>query len=198
MERFRHILSVPMFATALGLAWILGRQSGVDGMALGLASALFLGLSLWWLGGSSGRKAILPWALILVAVAGPLPFIRASADPSSVGTSALGAEPFTEQRLAELRSAGAPVFLYFTADWCLTCKVNEKAALEQDEVAEAFRARGIKVLVGDWTRADQSIARFLERHGRSGVPFYLYYPADREPEILPQILTVGRLVSLGR
>ena len=89
------------------------------------------------------------------------------------------------------------MFLYFTADWCLTCKVNEKAALEQEEVTEAFRARGIQVMVGDWTRGDEAIGRFLERHGRSGVPVYLFYPAAREPEILPQILTVGRLTALG-
>ena len=104
---------------------------------------------------------------------------------------------FDETELARLRSEGIPVFLYFTADWCLTCKVNERAALEQSEVASAFRDRGIRVMVGDWTRGDAAIGRFLERHGRSGVPFYLYYHPGREAEILPQILTVGRLQRLG-
>ena len=88
---------------------------------------------------------------------------------------ALAAEPFSEARLAALRAARTPVFVYFTADWCLTCKVNERGAMASAEVADAFRARGIKVLVGDWTRGDPAIGRFLERQGRSGVPLYLYY-----------------------
>ena len=195
MERFERILSVPMFATALGLAWVLGRQSGVDGMTLGLGAALVLGLALWWLGAREGRKW-LPLALAAAAVLAPLPLVRTvEAVPAAPGR--LGAERFSETRLAELRAAGTPVFVYFTADWCLTCKVNERAALEQSEIVEAFRSRGIRVLVGDWTRGDPEIGRFLERHGRSGVPLYLWYAPGREAETLPQILTVARLISLG-
>ena len=197
MERLQRILSVPMFLTALGLAWILGRQSGVDGMAIGLGAALLLGLGLWWLGRrQSGGRIRLPLLIVLVALAAPLPFIRtAEAAPAPVG-GRLDAEPFSEARLAQLRARGLPVFVYFTADWCLTCKVNERAALEQAEVAASFRARGIRVLAGDWTSGDAAIGRFLERHGRSGVPLYLYYAPGREAEILPQILTVGRLRGL--
>ena len=198
MARFQRILAVPMFLTALGLAWILGRQSGVDGMALGLGAALLLGLALWWLGRrQSGGRTLLPLALIVLAVLAPLPWVRTVEAAPSAGQSTIPAEPFDERRLAELRAAGTPVFLYFTADWCLTCKVNERAAIGQSEVAEAFRARGIKVMVGDWTRGDAEIGRFLERHGRSGVPLYLYYAPGREAEVLPQILTVGRLTSLS-
>jgi thiol:disulfide interchange protein len=109
---------------------------------------------------------------------------------------ALGAAPFSEARLAQLRSDGRRVFIYFTADWCVTCKVNEKAVLERPEVARAFAARNVQVLVGDWSRGDADIARFLEKHGRSGVPLYLWYPAGGEPQILPQILTVGTLTGL--
>jgi thiol:disulfide interchange protein len=195
MERFRHFLALPMFVTALGLAWILGRQAGVDGMALGLASALLLGLALWWFG--RGRRRWLPLLLVLIACLAPLPFVSMAEAPAAPSNS-LAAEPFSEPRLAGLRAAGTPVFVYFTADWCLTCKVNERAVLDQDEVAEAFRAQGIRVMVGDWTRGDEAIGRFLERHGRSGVPLYLYYAPGREPEILPQILTVSRLTALGR
>lgn len=194
MERFQRVLSVPMFATALGLAWILGRQSGVDGMAVGLGAALLLGLALWWLGRGHRRA---PWALMAVAVLAPLPFVRTVAAAPAAAAGELGAEPFSEARLAELRAAGTPVFVYFTADWCLTCKVNERAAIGQSEVAAAFRERGIAVLVGDWTRGEPDIGGFLERHGRSGVPLYLWYAPGREAEILPQILTVGRLTGLG-
>jgi DsbC/DsbD-like thiol-disulfide interchange protein/cytochrome c biogenesis protein CcdA len=198
MERFQRILSLPMFLTALGLAWILGRQSGVDGMALGLGAALLLGLGLWWLGRRQGEgRHWLAFAAIALAVVAPLPFVRTVEAVPAVSQGPLAAEPFSEQRLAQLRAEGVPVFVNFTADWCLTCKVNERATLEQTEVAQAFRTRGIRVLVGDWTRGDAAIGRFLERHGRSGVPLYLYYGPGREAEILPQILTVARLTALG-
>jgi thiol:disulfide interchange protein len=197
MERFQRLLSVPMFATGLGLAWILGRQSGVDGMALGVGAALLLGLALWWLGRrQQGRRRRLPLALVALAVVAPLPFVKIAESTGPVQTS-LGAERFSEARLAQLRAQGVPVFVYFTADWCLTCKVNERAVLDRAEVASAFRARGTRVLVGDWTRGDAEIGRFLDGHGRSGVPLYLYYAPGREAEILPQILSVGRLRALG-
>jgi DsbC/DsbD-like thiol-disulfide interchange protein/cytochrome c biogenesis protein CcdA len=192
MATLQRILAVPMFLTALGLAWILGRQTGADGMALGLAAALTLGLGLWWLG-AGGRW--LAWALILASAA-PLLLLDVAPGEAAEAESPLAAEPFSEARLAALRGAGTPAFVYFTADWCLTCKVNERGALASDRVAAAFRARGIRVLVGDWTRGDAAIGRFLERHGRSGVPLYLYYPPGRDAEILPQILTVGRLTGL--
>ena len=196
MATFQRILSVPMFLTALGLAWILGRQTGVDGMALGLAGALALGLALWWLG-KGGRW--LAGALILAAVAAPLLLLDTEPAEAAPAESPLGAEPFSEARLAALRAEGRPVFVYFTADWCLTCKVNERGAMASDEVAAAFRAKHIRVLAGDWTRGDPAIGRFLERHGRSGVPLYLFYPAGGggAPEMLPQLLTAGRLAALG-
>jgi thiol:disulfide interchange protein len=199
MARLQRVLSVPMFLTALGLAWVLGRQSGVDGIMLGLGAALALALGLWWLGRWQNKRRIwLPLVLIAAAILVPLPFVRtAETVPAASAVGALAAEPFSETRLARLRAAGTPVFLYFTADWCLTCKVNERAAIGQTEVAEAFRARGIQVMAGDWTRGEPGIGRFLERHGRSGVPLYLYYAPGREAEVLPQILTVGRLTRLG-
>ncbi len=200
METFQRILSVPMFATALGLAWILGRQSGVDLMALGLGAALLMGLALWWLG--RGRVgAVLPSMLVAIAVLAPLFWVRPAAYVAQAASAVPGLSPirFDEAELDRLRAENVPVFLYFTADWCLTCKVNERAALARDEVAAAFEARGVAVMEADWTLGDAAIGRFLERHGRSGVPLYLYYPrGGGEPEILPQILTVGRLTALGR
>jgi thiol:disulfide interchange protein/DsbC/DsbD-like thiol-disulfide interchange protein len=194
LATFQRLLSLPMFLTALGLAWILGRQTGPDGMALGLAGALGLGLALWWLG-KGGRW--LAGALILAAAAVPLLLLDPEPVEAAPAESPLPAEPFSEARLAQLRAEGAPVFLYFTADWCLTCKVNERGAMAGRAVAEAFRAKRIRVLVGDWTRGDPAIGAFLERHGRSGVPLYLFYPPGREAEVLPQLLTAGRLAALG-
>jgi DsbC/DsbD-like thiol-disulfide interchange protein/cytochrome c biogenesis protein CcdA len=196
MVRFQRILSVPMFVTALGLAWILGRQAGVDGMTLGLAAALALGLGLWWWGASGRRLGL---ALGLAAAAAGLLLVRpGGAMPPVPGAaeSGLAAEPFSAERLAALRAEGRGVFLYFTADWCLTCKVNERTVLDRDAVAAAFRARQVAVLVGDWTRADPEIGRFLAAHGRSGVPLYLYYPpGGAAPVVLPQILTVDTVTE---
>lgn len=194
MEKLQRILSIPMFLTALALAWVLGKQTGVDGMTWGLLAALLLGIALWWIG-RGGRW--LPRLLLLAAIAGPIWLLRPLPPEARAAEAPLPAEPFSEARLASLRTANTPVFLYFTADWCLTCKVNERGALASTEVAEHFRARGIKVLVGDWTLGDAAIGRFLEAQGRSGVPLYLYYaPGQAQPQVLPQLLTAGQLTAL--
>ena len=194
MASFQRILSIPMFLTAIGLVWVLGRQAGVDGMTVGLTAAVALGLALWWLGSRRGKAwlALLPAA---AAVGAALFLVRTEA-PAATPRGALAAEPFSEARLAALRAAGRPVFVYFTADWCLTCKVNERAVLDRAEVGDAFRRGEVAVLVGDWTRGEPEIGRFLESHGRSGVPLYLFYRPGRSPEMLPQILTVGRVRGL--
>jgi thiol:disulfide interchange protein len=195
MGRFRRILSVPMFLTAAGLAWVLERQTGTHGLALGCAAAALAGLALWWAGRRHGWLALAPAALVAaVAIA----LVPASVGPAAARSGGMaGEEKFSEQRLAALRSEGRPVFVYFTADWCLTCKVNEAGVLDRGEVAQAFAAHDVAILVGDWTRGDAAIGRFLEKQGRSGIPLYLWYPPGGRPETLPQILTVGRLTALA-
>jgi DsbC/DsbD-like thiol-disulfide interchange protein/cytochrome c biogenesis protein CcdA len=195
MTRFRHILAIPMALTALGLAWILERQTGLQGLAVGLAAAAVLALILWWAGRRHGWLPLAPAVLAAGAAVAVLPAPSAPAEARTGG--ALAAEPFSEARLAQLRAEGRPVFVYFTADWCLTCKVNEAAVLDRDDVAAAFRDKQAAVLVGDWTRGDAAIGRFLEKQGRSGVPLYLWYAPGREAEVLPQILTVGRVRGLN-
>ncbi|HYG46320.1 MAG TPA: thioredoxin family protein [Allosphingosinicella sp.] len=198
MNRLRRILSIPMFLTALALAWILGRQAGVDAMALGLGAALILALGLWWVGARQGRsRAWLPLAPALAAALAALLIVPLEAPAGAESKGVLNSEPFSEAKLAALRSEGRPVFVYFTADWCITCKVNEKGVLSGAKVAQAFNDRKVAVLSGDWTRGDAAIGRFLARHGRSGVPLYLYYGPGQEAKVLPQILTVGDLTALG-
>jgi DsbC/DsbD-like thiol-disulfide interchange protein/cytochrome c biogenesis protein CcdA len=195
MARFRHILSVPMFLTALGLAWVLDRQTGTNGLVLGIAAALLVAAALWWAGRRGAWAAFAPAALLAVAALALLPAVRQP--PSAAGEALLGAQPFSEARLAALRAEGHPVFVYFTADWCLTCKVNEANVLADSEVAGAFKARNVAVLVGDWTRGDAAIGRFLEKQGRSGVPLYLWYAPGKPVEMLPQLLTVSRVTKLA-
>lgn len=194
MSRFRRILGIPMALTALGLLWVLARQTGADGVALALGAALVLGLCLaWW-----GRGRGLVMAPAALAALAAILVIPTAVDPAVARPKAgLPSEPFSEPRLAELRAQGRPVFLYFTADWCLTCKVNERGVLQREEVARSFSGSNVAVLAGDWTRGDPEIGRFLEKQGRSGVPLYLYYAPGRPPEVLPQILTARRLTGLA-
>jgi len=198
METFRHILSVPMFLTAIALAWVLGKQAGADGMATGLVAALLLGLGLWWAGARQvkGKAAwLLPLPLILLSL-GAVTLVNPA--PAGARADVAGAEPFSEQRLAELTAQGKPVFAYFTADWCLTCKVNEKAVIETQAVADALTRGDVAVLVGDWTDGDPALGRFIEKHNRAGVPLYLWYkPGVAEPQVLPQILSQASLTELA-
>lgn len=199
MDGFRKLLSVPMFLTAIALAWVLGGLSGVNGMAAGLIVALALGVVLWVLGRRQQRGAGNgpAWvAVALVTLAG-LWVIAGIPKPAEAGAVAVaGAEPFSEARLAALRAEGRPVFAYFTADWCVTCKVNEKTAIETETVAQAFAKGDVAVLVGDWTDGDPALGRFIETHNRAGVPLYLWYPRNGEPQVLPQLLTQGMLAAL--
>ena len=106
-----------------------------------------------------------------------------------------GAEPWSEARVASYVTRNKPAFVYFTADWCLTCKANEAASIDRDDVRRAFKSAGVKVLAGDWTDGDPAITRFLESRGRAGVPLYLWYAPGKSPEELPQILTPAMLIS---
>ena len=200
METFRRILSIPMWLTAIALGWVLGRQTGVDGLTIGLLAALALAILLW-IGGQRQAKglafgAVTVVAMLAVVVAGGWAVAGRHAPTANV-VEAGGAEPFTEARLEALRKENRPVFVYFTADWCLTCKVNEKAAIETDVTRKAFADHKVAVLVGDWTNGDPVMGRFIEAHNRAGVPLYLYYaPGAAEPRVLPQVLTPGILAAL--
>ncbi|HUQ14339.1 MAG TPA: thioredoxin family protein, partial [Novosphingobium sp.] len=101
--------------------------------------------------------------------------------------------------LAAARARGKPVFVYFTADWCLTCKANEAAALDREATRAAFARAGVQVLRGDWTRREPTITRFLEANGAAGVPLYLWYaPGAAAPAVLPQILTPSLLAEKAK
>jgi len=205
MERLQHWLSLPMFLTAAALLWLLWRQAGSEGLVAGIVAALLVGAILWWLGsrqngadqsGAAHGKAGWVASLACMAVlAGGVTLLHMRSAPVTASGQAENA--FSETALAQARASGKPVFLYFTADWCLSCKVNEAGAIERDEVKAAFEKAGVRTLVGDWTNGDPDITRFLDTHGRSGVPLYLWYTAGAEKaEELPQILTPS--ILLGR
>ena len=191
MVRLQRFLAIPMAATAAGCLWLLSRQAGSGGLSIGVGALLALSLLLWTFGRREGRGVVALAGAGAIALGGILlmPFgapttVRVSAD------SAVWSE-------AAVRSASAahPAFVYFTADWCLTCKANEAAAIERDEVRASFRKADVRVFAGDWTGGDPSITRFLEKQGRAGVPLYLWYEPGKPPEELPQILTAGMLID---
>jgi thiol:disulfide interchange protein len=201
MDSFKQFLAFPLLATALWLFWVVGQLTDVSGMAVAVGGALLLALGLWLWGRS--RRWTQALGLIAVVAALAMPFVltrvpTATAQTTTLQSAALPTEPYSDARLAELVGQGKPVFAYFTADWCISCKVNERVAIDRAEVVTAFRKAGVTVLVGDWTKRDDSLGKVLERHGRAGVPLYLYYgkgTALATPQVLPQVLTPDILMT---
>ncbi|MBX9882330.1 MAG: thioredoxin family protein [Sphingomonas sp.] len=196
MAHFRHFLALPMGLTAVWLAWVLGGEAGVDGMAIGLAGIVGIAAVLF-LVGERQRRGLGAGLIALVALAAVTGATAWAVKPQAKAAStSTGAQPFSEEALATLRANRKPVFVYFTADWCLTCKVNERVAIDTDPVQAAFAKHGVSTLVGDWTSGDAKLGRFIEAHNRAGVPLYLYYAVGaREPEVLPQVLTPDLLIA---
>ncbi len=200
MVTFKKAMAVPMGLTALALVWLSGRLAG-NGFAFAAVLIALIVVALLVLLGRRqrfGRAAGGRWwamlAVVLAFGAAGLPgMVREGASEVSL---ILPSQPFSEEALAKARASGKPVFAYFTADWCLTCKVNEAAVIEREETRAAFEKGGVVVLRGDWTRRDPAITRYLTQHGAAGVPLYVWYPAGGgEPQILPQVLTIGTLTD---
>lgn len=201
MDRFRRIMAVPMALTALALGWLAWRLGGDTFAAATVAIAAALVVVLAFAGqgqrrGHAVARWVAPSVLILAAIAFTAAPRLATANAVESG-GLLAARPFSEAALAEARAARKPVFAYFTADWCLSCKVNESASIERETTKVAFEQAGVVVLVGDWTRRDPAITKFLTAQGAAGVPLYLWYPADGgDPRQLPQVLTPDMLAEL--
>lgn len=200
MARFQRFLAIPMAATAVATLWLLYRLSGTGGLIAGLAAGLLLVLLLVAVGRRqrNERKA---WPL---AIAGTLAAAAAGIallpiDRRESVIIPAGTTQWSQAAVARTIASGKPAFVYFTADWCLTCKANEAAAINRSETQRAFKEAGVQVFVGDWTNGDPAIGRFLEGRGRAGVPLYLWYaPGKAEPEELPQILTPSMLTERAK
>ena len=209
MERLKGLLAFPMYATALWLAWVFSRQTGAEGLGLLFVAGLMLALGVWLIGGGQtergfGRRGVfhltagiaallLAGAALILAARVPGPTTDPTAAVQGAGpASAPWSAAAVEAALAE----GRPVLVNFTADWCVTCKINERTSLTSAGVKAAMARTNAVYLVGDWTRRDDAITAELQRHGRSGVPLYLLYsPGSPEPRVLPQLLTEGVVVE---
>jgi thiol:disulfide interchange protein len=201
MVKFRRWMALPMGLTALALLWLASRLGGWP-FALTCAVLAALLVVLLNLAGRGQRAGKAVAATVLggtaaLALAFALVLPPTIATPGAAASGILPAQPFSEEALAKARASGKPVFAWFTADWCLTCKVNEQVAIERTEVRDAFARGGVTVIRGDWTRRDPAITRYLTAHGAAGVPLYVWYPASGgEPQVLPQVLTPSTLTGL--
>lgn len=202
MVTFRRWMAVPMALTALALAWLAWRLGGGAYAAGAILLAALFTLLLYMVWGANRAGSGFRTAALASLATGMLALLIALqqfyAPAAARDAGLLDARPFSEAALADARAEGRPVFVYFTADWCLTCKVNEGAAIERETTRAAFEKAGARVLVGDWTRRDEAITRFLTAQGAAGVPLYLWYPAGAQaPRQLPQVLTPALLAGLA-
>jgi len=212
METFKQFMAFPLYASALFFLWVLGNQVGVMGMSLVLASCVVLAFAAWLYQRRFTMGPIMRtvnYAVGLGAVALAIyvvqtPFMQTSAAPArAAATDASGKEivaafePFSSQRVSELRAAGQPVFVNMTAAWCITCLANEQTSLSTDRVKQSMLDNNITYMKGDWTNEDPEITAVLDQFDRPSVPLYILYPGDpeAEPIILPQILTPGTVME---
>lgn len=194
MDVFKQVLSFPMFFTCAWLLLVLGALTSSDGSAYLFAGLTSLTLGLWLLRYFGGKGKI---AAIILSVLSLIAALYIAINIERLSTRDMGGwVTYDPQVLESLRRSGEPVFIDLTADWCITCKVNEKVALTDDVMAFAAD-NDIVMMQGDWTKKDAEITALLDQFQRSGVPLYLMYPAqaDAQPEILPQILSEGMVLK---
>jgi thiol:disulfide interchange protein len=200
MDTFKQLLAFPMYLTAVWLLWVLAKQRGADAIALALIGATLIGLAGWALAHAQVRqrrwgKPLALLALLLALwplaeIAGMVP--AATTSSSTDAAAADGSLPYSVERLAALRKEGRVVFVNMTADWCVTCKANEKTVLSSLAFKESLQAAGAAYLKGDWTNVDPAITAFLDAHGAVGVPLYVVFPrGGGDGRRLPTVLTTG-------
>ena len=190
MVRLKQALAFPLYGTVVWLAWVLGRQAGLDAVTWLAAALVVLAAAVWLAGFPRARVAALAAALFAIAIAVP-----AARSGAPIAARDPGWQPFSAERVASLAAAGKPVFVDFTAAWCVTCQVNKRLVLGRDDVVAAFRARKVELVRADWTRRDDEITRALAALGRSGVPVYVLYRPGRAPVLLPEVLTRERVLA---
>jgi thiol:disulfide interchange protein len=204
MEVLKQAVAVPIFGTVIWLVWVFAQIAGTNALIGLLAAFLLLAIAGWMLGRWPGERsaAVTACVVLIGAIAAPVWAVRhlGSAGPASAGAgkaSATAWEPFTPALVSQYRAQGRPVFVDFTASWCLSCQVNERVILDSAAVQQHLKDSGVATIRADWTTQDADITKALAALGRSGVPTYAIYPADPSaaPRVLPEVLTQGIVID---
>ena len=204
MDTFKKFMAFPMFGTAVWLLWVLGQQTGIDGAGALLALLVVLALVLWALGLTGRTRIVLASfsiaaGALLASAFGPNVIKMAEAATPVAETPGARWQPWSAERVQTALGAGQPVFVDFTAAWCVTCQYNKKTTLANDEVLNAFDAAKVQTFRADWTRRDATITAELKKLGRSGVPVYVLQAPGQAPVVFSEILSVTEVKdALGR
>ena len=199
MATFRGLMAFPMFGTVVWLIWVLGQQVGIDAAAALLGALVVLAFAAWALAGAGhsrrARVGLGAAAIVALVLAGAWVGPALKTDAVAATATADGEwEPWSTARVADATAQGRPVFVDFTAAWCVTCQYNKRTTLADDRVKADFEAKRVLRLRADWTRRDAAISAELSRLGRSGVPVYaLYSPTTTGPTLLSEILSVDEV-----
>jgi thiol:disulfide interchange protein len=203
MEVLKQATSVFIFGTVIWLVWLFASSAGVDALTALLAAFLLLAIAGWILGRWPARRVPAVFAVSVIALAIAMPLYTLWKFPAgdantatntahgAAGASQAGWQPYTRAAIEQYRSQGHPVFVDFTARWCLSCQVNERVVLNREDVRRRLHDSGIVLVRADWTRHDESIGSALSELGRSGVPTYVFYVPGQPALILPEVLTPG-------
>jgi thiol:disulfide interchange protein DsbD len=202
MNTFRQFMAFPMFATVVWLLWVLGQQSGIDGAAALLMLLVVLALLVWALGLKGKGRATLTGLTVVGLLwmgwtIGPnvtqLQATQGASTPIATAVDGLSWQPWSEEKQATLLAEGGPVFVDFTAAWCVTCQYNKRTTLSNTAVLADMAAKNVSLLRADWTRRDPAITAELARLGRNGVPVYAIYKNGQAPQLLSEVLSVDEV-----
>jgi thiol:disulfide interchange protein len=204
MDVFKKVMAFPMFATVVWLVWVLGQQSGVDGAGALLLMLLGISMLMWGIS-LRGRSK---WVVTIISIAALVvftwttgSFITQNAPEGAISGGVSGGTQFAAPqstgawqawepgKVDQLLAQGQPVFVDFTAAWCVTCQVNKKTTLNNPDVLADFSAKKVQLLRADWTRRDPAITQALAALGRQGVPVYVLYKPGSAPVVMSEILS---------
>jgi len=205
MVRFKQLIAFPLYATVAWLAWVLGAQVDNDAVVRLLATLVVVAFALWawraYRGGGSFGWSVAAALGLAAAVVVALPLMNGAREAEAAAARTAGPatdsqwQPYTTEKVSELTGTGRPVFVDFTAAWCVTCQVNKRLVLNAADVREAFASRNVALVRADWTRRDPAITAALGALGRNGVPVYVLYRPGKEPLLLPEVLQKGTVIE---
>jgi thiol:disulfide interchange protein len=202
MEVLKQAVSIPIFGTVIWLIWLYAQLLGINALLYLLGAFLLLAIAGWIMGRWPAKRfaTIAAAVVLLLAIALPVSAVRDHPNGPNSASAALskaGWEPFTPELVAKYQAQGRPVFVDFTASWCLSCQVNERVVLDKDDVQQRLKSSGVALVRADWTQHDEVIAQTLAALGRNSVPTYALYPGESQgtPKLLPEVLTPGIVFS---